>query len=142
MAKAKKGDQVKVHFTGRLPDGTTFDSSQEREPLEFKAGGEDVIGGLSEAVIGMEEGETKKVTVSPEDGFGVRQEELQHEVPRSALPDEVSVGDQLQARAGERVIPIWVKDLDDEKATVDANHPLAGVALALDIQLISIEPTA
>lgn len=142
MAKVKKGDQIKVHFTGRLPDGTTFDSSKEREPLEFEAGSEGIIKGLSEAVIDMEEGDTKKVTVSPEDGFGMRQEELQHEVPCSALPGGVSVGDQLEARDGERVIPMWVKELDDEKATVDANHPLAGVELEFEIQLISIEPTA
>lgn len=142
MPKVKKGDQVKVHFTGRLPDGTTFDSSKEREPVEFEAGGEEVIQGLSDAVIGMEKGETREVTVSPEDGFGVRQEELQQEVPRSELPDEVSVGDQLEAKAGEQTIPVWVKDLGDEKAIVDANHPLAGIELQFEIELVSFVAAA
>ncbi|MBD3235850.1 MAG: peptidylprolyl isomerase [Candidatus Eisenbacteria bacterium] len=142
MSKVKSGDRVKVHFTGRLPDGSTFDSSREREPLEFEAGGEEVIRGFSDAVIGMEKGETKTVTVAPAEGFGERHTELEHEVPRSALPDGINVGDQLQAKAGERVIPIWVKDLGEEKATVDANHPLAGVELQFEIELLSIEPAA
>jgi peptidylprolyl isomerase len=142
MARVKRGDRVKVHFTGNLPDGTTFDSSQDRSPVEFEAGSDQVIRGFSAGVIGMEEGETKKIRVSPEDGFGERHDELRHEVPRSALPENVSVGDQLEAQAGERVIPIWVKALDDEKAIVDANHPLAGVELEFEIELISIEPAA
>ena len=142
MAKAKSGDRVKVHFTGRLPDGATFDSSKEREPLEFEAGGDEVIKGFSAAVIGMEEGEAKEITVPPEEGFGERHDELQNEVPRSALPDGVSVGDQLQAQAGERVMPIWVKELDEEKAIVDDNHPLAGIELKFEIELVSIEPAA
>jgi len=142
MPKIKKGDRVQVHFTGRLPDGQVFESSEGRTPLEFEAGAENVIPGVSQAVIGMEEGQEKTVTVAPEDGFGPRHPQLIQEVPRSSLPDDAKPGDKLQAQAGEDVIPVWVKELKPESAVVDANHPLAGTVLEFDLKIIAIQPAS
>ncbi len=140
MAVAKIGDRVKIHYEGRLEDGTVFDSSEGREPLEFTAGGSEVIPGVSNAVVGMSEGENKTVTLSPEEAYGVHVPGLEQKVPRRLLPPEVRVGDPLQAQAGDQTIVVWVKELDDEFAVVDANHPLAGHTLTFDINLVEIIP--
>ena len=138
MAEAKKGDRVEIHYTGRLPDGTVFDTTEGRNPLAFEAGGEEVIPGVSAAVIGMSEGEEKTVTLLPEHAYGPHRPELQQKVPRNALPDNVKVGDQLQAQAGDQQIQVWVKELDDEHGLVDANHPLAGTTLIFDLKLVGV----
>jgi peptidylprolyl isomerase len=138
MARAREGDLVQVHFTGRLPDGTVFDTSEGKEPLEFEAGSKKLIPGFSMAVIGMEEGEERTVTVAPEDGFGPHHSELQQEVPRDALPENVAVGDPLQAQTGDQVIQVWVKELGDETAIVDGNHPLAGKTLEFDLKIVAV----
>jgi FKBP-type peptidyl-prolyl cis-trans isomerase 2 len=138
MARAREGDLVQVHFTGRFPDGTVFDTSEGKEPLEFEAGSKQLIPGFSTAVIGMDEGEERTVTVAPEDGFGPHHPELQQEVPREALPESVAVGDPLQAQAGDQVIQVWVKELGEETAIVDGNHPLAGKTLEFDLKVVSV----
>jgi peptidylprolyl isomerase len=111
----------------------------EREPLVFAAGEENMIRGVAQAVVGMSVGESKTVTVSPEDAFGQRDPALEQTVPRSQLPDQVKQGDQLQAVQGDREIAIWVRELGDETAVVDANHPLAGQTLEFDLELVSFE---
>ena len=138
MAQAKQGDRVQVHYTGRLADGNVFDSSREREPLEFEAGSEELIPGVSMAVIGMEEGEQRTVTVPPAEGYGERKEELMQQVPRNILPDEVKVGDPLRAQAEDREIQVWVRELTDEHGIIDANHPLAGETLEFELELVSV----
>ena len=138
MATAKKGDNVQVHYTGRLPDGTVFDSTDGRDPLAFEAGGEEVISGVSEAVVGMEEGQEKTITLPPEQAYGPHRPELEQKVPRKALPDDIKVGDRLQAQAGEQEILVWVKELGKEHGLVDANHPLAGMTLVFDLKLVGI----
>ena len=138
MSAIKEGDLIKIHYTGRLEDGTVFDSSEGREPLEFKAGGEEIIPGISRAVIGMEPGDAKTVTVAPEDGYGPHYPERCQTVPLNLLPEGVQVGSALQAQTqdGGEGITVWVTELNDENAVLDANHPLAGRTLIFDIQLV------
>jgi peptidylprolyl isomerase len=138
MAQAKQGDRVQIHYTGRLPDGTVFDSSRERDPIEFEAGGAELIPGVSHAVVGMSVGEERTVTVPPAEGYGERNEQMVQEVPRDALPENVNVGEPLRAQAGEQEIQVWVKELGDEKAVIDGNHPLAGHTLEFDVELVAV----
>ena len=138
MAQVKQGDRVQIHYTGRLPDGTVFDSSREREPLEFEAGSPELIPGVSLAVVGMSAGEERTVTVPPAEGYGDRNEEMVQEVPRDVLPENVQVGDPLRAQAGEQEIQVWVKELGEETALVDGNHPLAGHTLEFDVELVAV----
>jgi FKBP-type peptidyl-prolyl cis-trans isomerase 2 len=140
MATAKQGDRVKIHYTGRLQDGRVFDTSRERDPLEFEAGSQDVIPGISHAVVGMDEGVERTITVAPEDAFGPRNEAMVQEVPRSALPEDVSVGDPLSAKSGEQEVRVFVAELDEEKAVIDGNHPLAGHTLEFDVELVAVVP--
>ncbi len=141
MGATKLGDRVQIHYTGRLEDGTVFDSSQGRDPLEFTAGGNEVIPGVDKAVLGMQAGESKTVEVSAEDAYGVRTPGLEQRVPRKLLPEKVQIGDRLQAKVGEKVILVWVAELEEESALIDANHPLAGQSLVFDIELVSVEST-
>jgi len=139
MAQAQKGDQVKVHYTGRLTDGTVFDSSREREPLAFEVGGEGLIAGFSNGVVGMEVGQQITVSIEPDDGYGPRHEEMVREVPLDALPDDVQVGDPLRAQTDYGEVQVWIKELGEEAAVIDGNHPLAGQTLEFDIELLEIE---
>jgi peptidylprolyl isomerase len=141
MTQVKSGDTVRIHYTGTLDDGTEFDSSRGREPLEFAVGGGQVIPGFDAAVEGMAIGESKSVTIEPDQAYGPRHEQLVQEVPKSALPDDVeaSVGMQLQSQAPDgRVMTFVVAAIADESITVDGNHPLAGQPLTFDIELVSI----
>jgi len=134
MSVTKLGDRVQIHYTGRLEDGTVFDRSEGRTPLEFAAGGQEVIPGVARAVIGMQQGESKTVVVSAEEAYGVRTPGLEQRIPRKILPEEVQVGDRLQAKVGEQVILVWVAELGEEFGVIDANHPLAGQSLIFDIE--------
>mgnify|MGYP001814456507 FL=1 len=141
MTTAKSGDTVRIHYTGTLHDGTEFDSSSGRDPLEFALGGGQVIPGFDSAVDGMSVGENKTVTIPPEDAYGERHDQLVQEVPKNALPDEIDpeVGMHLQSRSPEgQVLNLVVTDVADESITVDGNHPLAGQALTFDIELVEI----
>jgi peptidylprolyl isomerase len=139
VAKAKKGDNVKVHYTGRLEDGTVFDSSHDREPLEFTLGEGQVIQGFETAVDGMAEGETKTTKIPAEEGYGDRREEMVIELERGKVPSDIQpeVGQnlQIQLQNGEQ-LPVVVTAVEDEKVVIDANHPLAGKTLVFDIELV------
>ena len=141
MSAAKSGDTVRIHYTGKLEDGTQFDSSEGRDPLEFALGGGQVIPGFDSAVEGMTVGDTKSVTIQPEEAYGPRHDQLIQDVPRNQLPDDMTpaVGMELQAQneTGE-VMRFAVTAVDDESITVDGNHPLAGKSLAFDIELVEI----
>jgi len=141
MSQAKQGDTVKVHYTGKLEDGSVFDSSHEREPLEFNLGEGQVISGFEQAVEGMAPGESKAVEVAPEEGYGPRRDDMVLEVGREQLPEDLEpfVGQQLKLSQpdGEDVI-VNVTEVDDEQVKLDANHPLAGEALHFDIELVDI----
>ncbi|NNL54624.1 MAG: peptidylprolyl isomerase [Woeseia sp.] len=141
MSQAKTGDSVRIHYTGTLEDGTEFDSSAEREPLEFKLGDGGIIPGFEKAVDGMAVGESKTVKIEPEDAYGPRHDQLVQAVPKSALPEEMepSVGMQLQSEAPDgQSIMLVVTEVADETITVDGNHPLAGRTLNFDIELVEI----
>jgi peptidylprolyl isomerase len=138
MSEIKEGDMVQVHYTGRLEDGSVFDSSEGREPLEFKAGGDEVIPGFSRAVIGMQPGDSRTVTICPEDGYGPHYPDRTQRVPLGILPEGVEVGSALQAQTedGLEGVMVWVTEMTGEDALLDANHPLAGQTLIFDILIV------
>lgn len=141
MSKVKEGDTVKVHYTGKLTDeGSVFDSSEDREPLEFTLGEGQLIPGFEDAVIGMEEGDSTTVDIASDDAYGERREDLELEVAKSDLPDNVEpeVGMQLQMQQQEngQAIPVQITAVEDEVVKLDANHPLAGKDLTFDIELV------
>ena len=141
MTQAKSGDTVRIHYTGTLDDGTQFDSSAGRDPLEFALGAGQVIPGFDNAVDGMAVGDSKTVTIPVEEAYGERHEQLVQQVSRDALPDEIepAVGMQLQSQSPEgQVMMLVVTEVGNESITVDANHPLAGQALTFDIELVEI----
>ena len=141
MSNAKTGDTVKIHYTGKLDDGTEFDSSAGRDPLEFELGGGQVIPGFDTAVEGMAVGESKSVRIEPEQAYGPRHDQLMQQVPRDQLPDDLTpeVGMALQSQSPDgQVMVLMVAAVDEETITVDANHPLAGQALNFDIELVEI----
>jgi peptidylprolyl isomerase len=141
MAQAKNGDTVKIHYSGKLDDGTQFDSSEGRDPLEFAVGSGQVIPGFEQAVEGMAVGESKSVSIPPEEAYGPHREELVQDLPTSVLPEGLTpeVGMQLQGRSGDgQAMQVVVTDVKDEAITVDGNHPLAGQALNFSIELVDI----
>lgn len=134
----ESGDRVKLHYTGRFPDGTVFDSSDGRDPIEFEVGSGEIIPGLDKAVLAMAEGQTDTVTVEPEDAYGQWEEALVHQVDRSQLPEEATEGAALEAEVNGQKAILWVTEIGDDTATVDANHPLAGKTLVFDVELIEV----
>jgi FKBP-type peptidyl-prolyl cis-trans isomerase 2 len=141
MTQAKPGDTVQVHYTGKLEDGTVFDSSAERDPLQFTIGGQEIIPGFEQAVIGMSPGESKTEKIPVEQAYGPHREEMVLEIDRQQIPPELEpeVGQQLQIQqAPGQVVPVIVTDISDSSVTLDANHPLAGENLVFDIQLVAI----
>lgn len=141
MAKAKQGDTVVVHYTGKISDGSIFDSSQGSEPLEFTIGEGEVIPGFENAVVGMSPGESKTITIPIDEAYGPYREEMVLEVDRSQMPPdwEPEIGQQLQIQQGpEQYIPVIVTDVSDSTVRLDANHPLAGEDLTFDIQLVQL----
>ncbi|MEL7185549.1 MAG: peptidylprolyl isomerase [Pseudomonadota bacterium] len=141
MSQAKSGDTVKIHYTGTLDDGAEFDSSAGRDPLEFQLGSGQVIPGFDKAVDGMAVGESKSVRIEAEDAYGERHDQLIGEVPKTALPEELTpeVGMALQSQSEDgQVMHVTVVDVTDENITVDGNHPLAGQALSFEIELVEI----
>jgi peptidylprolyl isomerase len=138
MDQVRVGDVVRVHFRGRLANGSEFGSSAGRAPIRFTAGGKDMIRGLSEAVLGMRVGERRTVGVTPADGFGPRRPGLLQRVPRERLPAGSRVGDLVLGWDGGAPVRVWVRLLGDGYAVVDGNHPLAGEDLEFDIKLVAI----
>ena len=138
----KKGDRIKVQYTGTLQDGTIFDKSKEEEPLEFTVGSGQIIPGFDKAVEGMKLNEEKKVTLKPEDAYGKRDETAIREFPKSSLPEnfkpEKGMVIRLQDQTG-RAIPGTVTDITENNITIDLNHPLAGKDLTFNIKVIGIE---
>ncbi|WP_367718486.1 peptidylprolyl isomerase [Nitratireductor sp. GISD-1A_MAKvit] len=141
MSQVKSGDVVRIHYTGKLADGTQFDSSAGREPLEFKVGSGQIIPGLDRQIQGMKQGDTGTLTIAADEAYGARDENQVQVVPRSALPPEldVKVGANLQATTPDgNQIPLSVVGVTDEEIRVDANHPLAGHDLIFDIEVVEI----
>jgi len=141
MGHAKAGDTVKVHYTGKLGDGTVFDTSANREPLEFTIGGGKIIQGFEEAVVGMSPEDEKTIHLSPEKGYGPHRDEMVVEVERIQFPSHIEpeIGKRLQIQqSGEQHIIVEITGVSESKVTLDANHPLAGHDLIFDIELVEI----
>ncbi|MES2704782.1 MAG: peptidylprolyl isomerase [Bacteroidota bacterium] len=141
MQQVKKGDAVNVHYHGRLTDGSTFDSSEGREPLQFIAGNGQVIKGFDDAVINMNVGDKKTVNITVADAYGERNDDMVMEYPITEFPADMKpeVGMELQMgdNAG-NVFPVVITEVQGDTVVLDANHPLAGQDLVFDIELVSI----
>ncbi|MFW6264232.1 MAG: FKBP-type peptidyl-prolyl cis-trans isomerase [Cyanobacteriota bacterium] len=141
MAQAKVGDTVTVHYTGKLEDGTVFDSSVGRSPLEFSVGSGQVIPGFEEAVIGMSPGESKTQPIPCDQAYGPHRPEMVLVVDRQRMPNDLEVAEgqqlQLQHPSGQ-VIPVTITQIQDSQVTLDANHPLAGKDLTFEIELVNV----
>lgn len=141
MATAQTGDTVQIHYTGTLGDGTVFDSSKEREPLEFTLGSGQVIAGFDDAVTGMSVGDTKTSTIPAERAYGPHHADRTQPFPRDKFPDDVplDIGTQLQLQAKDgQPIPVTITEVTEETVILDANHPLAGKDLTFEIELVKI----
>jgi len=142
MAEVKSGDTVHLHYTGTLLDGTTFDSSQGRDPLQFEVGSGQIIPGLDVAIPGMKVGDRKVVKIGADDAYGQVNPEMRQSVPREGIPAEIPLepGTQLQMQTPDgQAMPVTVVEVDEATVTLDANHPLAGKDLQFDIELVKIE---
>ena len=141
MAEANNNDTVKVHYTGKLENGKVFDSSEDRDPLQFKIGDGQLIPGFEQAIVGMKAGESKSVQIAADQAYGPFREEMVVEVDRNQIPDNLNpeVGQQLQVRQpnGQNTV-VTVTNISESKVTLDANHPLAGKDLIFEIKLIEI----
>jgi FKBP-type peptidyl-prolyl cis-trans isomerase 2 len=136
----KNGDTVKVHYVGKYESGEVFDSSLEKEPLEFTVGNQQVIPGFEEGIIGMEVGEKKTINVPFDKAYGPFREELVFPVEKSKLPEDISEGQYLEVHQpdGNNFV-VRVSEIKDDTAYLDANHPLAGKNLVFEVELVSIE---
>ncbi len=129
---ANDGDAVAVHYTGTLDDGSQFDSSAGRDPLEFVVGSGQVISGFDQAVRGLAIGESRTVRMEPADAYGERRDDMVITVPAEQAPPGIKVGDQVSAGN----MPAEIIAVDEETVTIDANHRLAGEALTFDVELV------
>lgn len=141
MAQTKNGDTVRVHYTGKLDDGSVFDTSAGRAPLEFTLGEGRVIPGFEHAVLGMNQGESVTTKISAADAYGTHSAELVLVVDREQFPADTDpkVGDQFQvSQPSGRTVVVRVTAISDGKVTLDGNHPLAGQDLTFEIKLVEI----
>ncbi len=141
MSQVKQGDKIRVHYTGRLEDGSEFDRSASDEPLEITIGENSVIEGFEQAVLGMTVGERKTVTIPPDQGYGPRRDEMMQEIDRSTIPEELElkVGARMEASGEETMLTLTVVEIGEKTVTLDANHPLAGKDLTFEIELLAID---
>lgn len=141
MKGAENGDTVKVHYTGRFDDGTVFDSSRDREPLEFTLGKGHLIKGFEDAVVGMFVGETKTVKILSNEAYGPQRDELMLSVERAQFPSDIEPKRglilTLKQPYGE-VIDVVVTEVSEDSVTLDANHPLAGKDLTFEIEMTEV----
>lgn len=140
MKQIENGDSVKVHYTGKLEDGTIFDSSmvEGREPLEVVLGNNMLIKGFENGLMGLTEGETKTIEIEPSDAYGEYTEEMINEIPRAQVPENVQVGERLQGMSPMGPINVHVIEVKDDTVVIDANHPLAGKKLTFEVEIISV----
>lgn len=141
MTEAKSGDTVRLHYKGTLDDGSIFDSSEGRDPLEFTVGSGQIISGLDRAIPGMKVGEEKTVRIEADEAYGAPNPTARQAVPRANIPDNIpiEVGMQLQAQTENgQMMTVIVAEISEDEVVLDANHPLAGKALTFEIQLTDI----
>src|SRR5690625_1569386 len=142
MSKVKKDDTVKVHYTGKLNDGQVFDSSREREPIEFKVGAGQMIPGFEKGVLDMELHQKKEISIKPEEAYGEVKDELFQEIPKPQLPEEIKpeVGMGLAASMPDgSQQQLRVSEVKEDSIVVDANHPLAGKDLNIELEVVEIK---
>ena len=134
---------VKLHYKGTLADGSVFDSSEGKEPLEFIYGVGMIIPGLEEGIVGMKSGDKKSVSIPSEKAYGPKMQEAMQEVPRESMPSEIElkVGMQLAAQGPQGVIPVTIAEIKDDVVIVDFNHPLAGKDLTFDVEIVEVKET-
>lgn len=141
MTDAKAGDTVRIHYTGTLSDGSTFDSSEGRDPLEFQLGAGQVIPGFDKAVTGMSVGDEQTVEIPAGEAYGPHDPNGRHAFPRAQVPDDVplDIGTRLQLSGPQgQPIMVTVVEVTDSEVILDANHPLAGKDLTFQIELVEI----
>lgn len=132
----KSGDNISIHYTGKLEDGTVFDKSEGRDPLKFQVGTPGIIKGMNDGVMGMKVGEKKTLKISPAEGYGERDDKMTFDVPLDKLPKGIKAGERLMSQRGDAVV---VKEVKKDVAVLDANHFLAGKTLIFDVTLVSID---
>jgi peptidylprolyl isomerase len=141
MSVVKNGDNVKVHYTGKLVSGEQFDSSVGREPLEFTVGAGMMIKGFDAAMPGMKLGEKKTINIAPEDGYGPRNPEAMIEFPKEQVPADMKLEPGMPLTLSDQAgnpVPVIVVEVKDDVIVLDANHFLAGQELIFDIELVEI----
>lgn len=139
MTQVKAGDTVKIHYKGTLSDGSVFDSSEGREPLEFTVGSGEIIPGLDTALEGMEVGEEKTVEIAADEAYGQHDPNGRQEIPRSQIPEDIplDIGTALQMQLPDgRAMPVTVAEVSEETVVLDANHPLAGKDLTFEVEMV------
>ena len=142
MSKAENGKKVKVHYTGKLTDGTVFDSSEGREPLEFVLGQGSMIKGFENAVMGLGLGDKTSATLKPDEAYGERNNDLIFNFAKEKFPEDIKpqVGMKLNMQTAQgQPVPVEVKEVADDHVVLDANHPLAGKELVFDIELVAVD---
>jgi FKBP-type peptidyl-prolyl cis-trans isomerase 2 len=141
MTKIKNGDTVSVNYTGKLNDGSVFDSSmvEGREPLIATLGEGRLIRGFENGLIGMQVGESKTITLEPSEAYGDIREDLIVDVPRSSMPESVQVGEILQGQTNAGPINVRVLEISDDFVKIDGNHPLAGKQLIFELEVVNIQ---
>jgi len=137
----KDGDKVKVHYTGSLDNGTIFDTSRDRDPLEFVAGKKMLVHGFENAIMGKEVGDNVKVTFPADEGYGDVDPDLVFAVPLNELPEGITpeIGMHLELNSEEGIMDVVISNLTEDTIELDANHPLAGKALTFEIKIVSID---
>lgn len=141
MTEAKSGDTVRIHYTGTLADGSTFDSSEGRDPLEFKLGTGQVIAGFDAAVDGMSVGQSKTVEIPADQAYGAHNPDALQAFPRNKIPDNIplEIGTQLQLQSSQgHPMMVTVSEVTEAEVILDANHPLAGKTLTFQIELVEV----
>jgi FKBP-type peptidyl-prolyl cis-trans isomerase SlpA len=140
MKKVETTSKVKVHYTGKLEDGTIFDTSiaEGREPLDVELGLGQLIKGFEAGLIGMSEGEKKTIEISVEDAYGEPKPEFINEIPKTNVPEGIQVGESLQGMGPQGPVNVQVIAVNEETVTLDANHPLAGKNLIFELEVIEI----
>ena len=139
MNSAREGNKVKVHFTGRLENGEVFDTSKDREPLEFTIGTGTMMPGFEKGILGMAIGDLKTFTIVPEEAYGLRREELIATIDKSGFPHHITpeLGQQLQINYDNgEFLDLAVTEMDEDTVTLDANHALAGKTLTFEVELL------